>query len=1092
VEISATPSGKVIPPGPPVAFVERPALTALLSEALSRRLTYLVAGAGFGKSTLLAAWAPSTRSAWYTAGGEDSSLASFGRGIVDSLKLRLPDLPSILSPALDGLHGPHANERSRAEALAGLLCSALHEQLSTDLVLVIDDLQEIPAKGTSASLIEALCRQAPESFHVVLASRTHPPFPIDRLRGRGQVLEIDALALAFSEDETAVILKFALDERAAELAPLLHRTTGGWPAAVRLAVEALRAVPASDRDRIVDGLPRPGGPLYAYLAHEVFANEPRAARDLVRRVARLRRFSPELCAELGIENSEEILTDLERRGVFIESEGHIGQWYSMSTLGREFALKHLPLSQGEELEVYQRAAQWFGKQGHHDQALAALEAQSDFGGIASVLREHGEAVLARGHVDRVISSSDLLPFEFRDAFIEQLAGQARLVRGDWEGALQCFRRSAGDAEIYPSGLAWRMGLIHHLRGDFEKALRIYERASIPDHKGSDEALLLAWKASVLWVKGDAAACRANASEALDAATESGDPQALAAAHTVLAMVSALEGDPRSDETHYFLALSAAERAGDVLQLIRIGANRAADYNDEGLYEDALAEVDRIMPLAEMSGFATFLGLCFINRGDALFGLGRLDEAMAAYEGSKSVYERLDSSDLCYSFVGMGDVYRERGELTMARSAYEEAVRMAEEAGDTQGLIPGLAGLARVIASEDRNRAISLLDKADSYGRSIYHVRAVLARGWILLGNGDRAAACAIADRVTAQSHTRRGRPSLAEALELEALSCADPIAAVDRLRGAIGIWNQLGNPIGQARAELATALLGNGDTTRVNAEDARRRLRDLGVRTQAAAAGPLAILEAHKISPIAILSLGGLRLLRDGRPVPVIEWQSKKARDLLKILVSRRGRMTPREVLMEILWPDEDPAKLANRLSVALTTVRTILDPTKRFEPEHFVVADKSAVGLDLDNMTLDVEAFLASARTGFALRRDGLEDEAMSMLALAEDAYTGDFLEEDPYEDWSVALREEARATYISVARTLAHIAADGDDHDSAARYYLRLLERDPYDEEAHLGLVRTLNSAGRHGEARRCYRTYVTRMSDLGVESAPFPQAA
>jgi DNA-binding SARP family transcriptional activator len=235
-----------------------------------------------------------------------------------------------------------------------------------------------------------------------------------------------------------------------------------------------------------------------------------------------------------------------------------------------------------------------------------------------------------------------------------------------------------------------------------------------------------------------------------------------------------------------------------------------------------------------------------------------------------------------------------------------------------------------------------------------------------------------------------------------------------------------------------------------------------------------------------------LRLLREGRPVPVVEWQSRKARDLLKILIARRGRMTPREMLMEILWPDEDPARLANRLSVALTTVRTILDPSKRFEPEHFVIADKTAVGLDLAHMTLDVEDFLSSARRGFSLRRDGFDDEAMAMLAAAEEAYAGDFLEEDPYEDWSVALREEARATYIAVARTLAQAAADVGDHDSAARYFLRLLERDPYDEEAHLGLIRTLESAGRHGEARRCYRTYVTRMSDLGVESAPFPQAA
>jgi LuxR family transcriptional regulator, maltose regulon positive regulatory protein len=35
----------------------------------------------------------------------------------------------------------------------------------------------------------------------------------------------------------------------------------------------------------------------------------------------------------------------------------------------------------------------------------------------------------------------------------------------------------------------------------------------------------------------------------------------------------------------------------------------------------------------------------------------------------------------------------------------------------------------------------------------------------------------------------------------------------------------------------------------------------------------------------------------------------------------------------------------------------------------------------------------------------------------------------------------------------------------------------------------VRTLSTSGGHGEARRQYRVYLQRMSELGVEPAPFP---
>jgi DNA-binding SARP family transcriptional activator len=252
------------------------------------------------------------------------------------------------------------------------------------------------------------------------------------------------------------------------------------------------------------------------------------------------------------------------------------------------------------------------------------------------------------------------------------------------------------------------------------------------------------------------------------------------------------------------------------------------------------------------------------------------------------------------------------------------------------------------------------------------------------------------------------------------------------------------------------------------------------------AAGLLRAVAAPR-DPVRIQALGGFRVVRAGEPVPVQEWQSRKARELLKVLVARRGHAVPREALMEALWPDEDPARLSNRLSVALSTVRTVLDPERRHASDRFVQADKHVVGLA--HVPVDVEEFLTAAAAGLDRFTSGERAEALSLLASAETAYTGDFLEDDLYEDWAVSLREEARAVYLAVARTLARSAAAAGEHDLAVRYHLRVLERDAYDEEAHLGLVATLAAAGRHGEARRRYRIYGQKMDELGVEPTPFP---
>ena len=106
-----------------------------------------------------------------------------------------------------------------------------------------------------------------------------------------------------------------------------------------------------------------------------------------------------------------------------------------------------------------------------------------------------------------------------------------------------------------------------------------------------------------------------------------------------------------------------------------------------------------------------------------------------------------------------------------------------------------------------------------------------------------------------------------------------------------------------------------------------------------------------------------------------------------------------------------------------------------------------------------------------------------------AEALYRGDFIEEDPDDDWTVGLREEVQATYISLARTLAEWTATSGDADGATRFYLRILKRDSFDEGAHLGLVSARRPAAVTARLARRYGFYATKMEEIGVEAAPFP---
>lgn len=1088
-----------VPPTLPAAIIPRPRLERLLDDAATRRLTLIIADAGFGKSTLLASWAMARRCAWYTVSTADHDVGQLAARLLDALSLWVPGLDAELAGLLALPQGPNSLDeaRHRATALASTIAQALQRRLARELILVIDDVQEVDRRGPAATFLDHFCRQAPPALRLVLASRVGPPFAVDRLRAEGHVTVIEGASLAFSIEETAAVcaLGGALDNAPngalAEIARALHAATGGWPAAVRLAIEQLRhGLPAAP-DIAARSLLRPTGPLFDYLAGEVVGHEPASTRRLLRTMAVFDRFTAEMCTAVGLRGSAATLAGLARRGLFVQPVGD-GSWYVLHPLVREFMLARWPVAAETAARLRRAAAAWLRKVGDEPQALSVLRASGDHDALAAFLREVGDALIARGEAAAVAEAAAALRGRWRTPDIDAIEGAARQVIGDWDGALACLQRAAGTRRRIPAGIAWRMGLIHHLRDELDEAIAAYARGAHDTAHPADLALVRAWWAGACWLRGDAERCRALAGAALEAATASGNERALAAAHTVLAMVAALDGDRRANDAHYLRALDYAGRAGDALQVIRIRANRGSRLVEEGHYVEAIDELDLAIQLADVTGFSVFRALALSNRGEALRRSGRLDEARADFEAARALFERLESRFVGYPLGHLGDVYRARGDLALARASYEEAIEVAEAAGDRQGLVPALAGLARVLAVSDPARAAALADRAVGLGRTLAHVEALLARGWVALARGDAEAASEDARAAAALARTRRDRAGLAEAMELDA--AAGGHEARGRLGEALDIWRELGDPIGQARVQLRLASLTHGREAARRRIEAEALLRACGVRPSPAT-GFVAIEHgpAHGSwvddAAIAIRTLGAFEVLRNGRPVRAAEWPSRKARNLLKILVARRTTRVPRDLLMELLWPGDDPTVAARRLSVTLSTLRTVLDPQRSQTPDWFVASDRGSIWLVRGHVTIDLDVFLDYADAALTAARAGQRTVAAAGLRTAESAYSGDFLEEDPYEDWATDPREHARAVYLDVCRALAELAVQECDYASAGAWLRRILERDPYDERAHLGLVDALSALGRHGDARRAYQVYLERMAELDVEPRPFP---
>ena len=282
----------------------------------------------------------------------------------------------------------------------------------------------------------------------------------------------------------------------------------GWP------WRPTAGAPAERRRQTLERLQRPDGPLFAYLADEVVSRASEATRDLIARAVHFDRFSAPMCVAIGSPDAEAILARMARRALFLQSHPAGDGWYALHGLVREFTLARLPLPRREMRAVQARAADWFEAQGLLEAALDARLLADDPAALAASCRTHAPTLVLGGATRKVIDATALVPLADRTARLERATGEAFLVRGEWREAYASFDRAAGKRGHLDAATAWRMGLIHGLRGAYDEALAIYSQAVVDGSQPADEAMLDAWIASAHYHRGDVAASREAAERAL--------------------------------------------------------------------------------------------------------------------------------------------------------------------------------------------------------------------------------------------------------------------------------------------------------------------------------------------------------------------------------------------------------------------------------------------------------------------------------------------------------------------------------------------------------------------------------------------------
>jgi len=226
---------------------------------------------------------------------------------------------------------------------------------------------------------------------------------------------------------------------------------------------------------------------------------------------------------------------------------------------------------------------------------------------------------------------------------------------------------------------------------------------------------------------------------------------------------------------------------------------------------------------------------------------------------------------------------------------------------------------------------------------------------------------------------------------------------------------------------------------------------------------------------LAVCLLGRFRLFRRGQLVD--GWQGPKTPRVVRYLFAQRGRPAPRDVLIDLFWPDVDPETARRNLHQAIYVIRKAIRAP--YDPIQLVViADEAYTVNTSAGVWCDVEEFEACARAGRRAERELREEDAISAYESAERNYAGEFLEDGLYEDWAIIERDRLRLVYLDVANRLAELKLGKGDVDAALDFSQRALERDACDEAAHRCALRCHGAAGNRNLVIRQYQACVNAL--------------
>ncbi len=754
---------KLFAPPPPLRSVERQRLMQRLDAGLHGKLTLVCAPAGFGKSTLVGAWAQACEhpSAWLSLDEGDRDPNQFAAYLTASLRSVSADLG-------DGaLALAEARPRPSPETVLIHLINRLAMRRGR-LVLVLDDYQFAGSPEVDA-LIAFLIDNLPAQLHLVIVSREVPAIELARLRGQGQVLDMGPQDLRFVAEETRLFLKqsMALGLTEAQVQALQARTEG-WPAGLHMAAVSLAR--QSDAESFIRSFTGSHRLVQDYLLEEVLQRLPADVQAFLLRTSVLERMCPELCdAVMQAQGGRESLNSLALNNLFVVPLDEDHRWYRYHHLFGAMLQQRLHEREAAS-PLHLRASAWFESQGMFRQALHHAVAAGDTLRAAQVVQGHGMPLYFLEGAEPVLQwLQDQTPAYLDGhpplwlmlAWAYLATSQHSRMRAPIVGA-EVAIKAAADQPAYRS---WRGEL---------NAVRAWEAVALCDPVVIEREATLALE----WLPPDQLAVRTTA-------------------HCALGVAHQFSGDRVAAKRIYGEVVPMAEACGNRMFTIVACIALGHLQEDDNHLHLAARTYGRAL---QVLGDQPHLVACEVHLGLARINYERNDLDAAALHAETS--SRLAALLECDSALGADAL---RAQILLSRAEPDAALTLltqASSAAQTKNQQGGRLTIARVQVQAllQTGEVIAAGQIAQTHALPLAHAWVMLARGQALQAH-ECLTAFMDASRATAPA-SEVLRALLLDALALDAFDPSDAaLAALEEAmalaepQGCVRAFVDLGGPM---------------------------------------------------------------------------------------------------------------------------------------------------------------------------------------------------------------------------------------------------------------------------------------------------------